>query len=57
MAEGFPKDCVECDYAETCTNPGPYGSYRCNYHNQIEAAVFFAALNPTKKEVNPNGNL
>ena len=56
MVDNVPQNCVECDYAKTCTNPGPYGSYRCAYRSQIEAATLFAALNPPKKEVNPNGN-
>lgn len=49
----IPKNCRECKCGKTCTNPAPYGSYRCVYKKEIERRAVEALLH-NNKEVDKN---
>lgn len=47
------RNCVECEHGKTCTNPAPYGHYRCIYKKEIERMAINAILH-NNKEVDKN---
>ena len=55
MKSNIPKNCRECDFDRTCTNPAPYGHYQCRYKTEIQKAATEAILHPNK-EVNQHAH-
>lgn len=49
----IPSNCRECEFSATCTNPAPYGHYRCVYKKEIERIMVNAILH-NNKEVDKN---
>ena len=45
----IPRNCRECEYHQTCTNPAPYGHYRCVYKKEIEKMAVNAILHNNKE--------
>ena len=34
--KNVPRNCAECEFGASCTNPAPYGMYRCRYKDEIQ---------------------
>ena len=49
----IPSNCRECEYSQICTNPAPYGHYRCVYKKEIERGAVEVLLQ-NNKEVDKN---
>lgn len=45
----IPKNCRECGFSATCTNPAPYGMYRCIHKKEIERRAAEALLRNNKE--------